>query len=314
MYIITGVDGHFGSSVAELLLGAIPGDQLIFTTPFLENIPPARIERWRDSGVQVRIGDYDDPDGLTDAFKGGERLFMLSAMKVGPVRQREHKNAIEAAINAGVKYLVYTSYIGGEKDNAEAIVTVDHHYTEELIKLSGLQWNVMRDSMYMQTMANQMAQVGFDTGNWRVNEGDGRIGFVAREDCIRVAVALLLGKGEPHTAYDITGSEALSYPDIFRMVMTLAGRDDVEYLEVSDDELYAFWDSLHVPREATGDFSRSPTPWCSDDMVSYGRCVRQGDMDLVTDHVEKLTGRKPIRMGEILAAAAASWPKVPAKA
>jgi NAD(P)H dehydrogenase (quinone) len=309
MYIVTGVDGHFGGSVAELMLSSVPGDQLIFTTPFPDRIPAARVERWKDSGVQVRQGDYDHPDELVEAFRGGDRLFMLSAMKVGPVRQQEHRNAISAAVKAGVKFVVYTSYIGAEKDNAEAIVTVDHHITEGLIKESGLEWNVMRDSMYMQTMAEQQASVGFQTGNWRVNERDGRIGYVSRDDCIRVATALLLGKGQPNTAYNITGSEALSYPDVFRMITELSGRDDVKYLEVTDDALYEFWDALGVPREATGDFSNSPTPWCSDDMVSYGRCVRQGDMDVVTSDVELLTGRKPIRLAEVLAEASRSWPK-----
>jgi NAD(P)H dehydrogenase (quinone) len=75
--------------------------------------------------------------------------------------------------------------------------------------------------------------------------------------------------------------------------------------------MYAMWDSLGVPREATGDFSRSPVPWCSDGMVSFGRMIREGWLDRVTDVVERFTGRKPRSMRELMMERRAAWPPKP---
>jgi NAD(P)H dehydrogenase (quinone) len=75
--------------------------------------------------------------------------------------------------------------------------------------------------------------------------------------------------------------------------------------------MYAMWDSLGVPREATGDFSRSPVPWCSDGMVSLGREIRRGHLATLSNVVEELTGKKPKSLRELMQEKASSWPPAP---
>lgn len=302
MYVVTGVDGHFGSTVAQIVLAKVPADQLIFTSWDV-----SRIAHWAERGVQVRQADFDDLEQTTEAFRGGHRLLLISTMLVGPRRRQQHLNAIEAAQAVGVEHVTYTSYLGSERPDNTALVTVDHHYTEELILGSGLSWNFMRDSQYGEAMAEQQAAIALSTGKFYANELDGTVAFVSRDDCAAVAAALLLGAGEPDTAYDVTGPDLFTYREICALVAEISGAE-IEYVEMTDDEMYAMWDALGVPRESTGDFSASPVPWCSDDMVSFGRAIREGMMAVRTDVVAELTGTAPKTMRQLMEAAKPGWP------
>ncbi|NTW42563.1 MAG: NAD(P)H-binding protein [Cellulomonadaceae bacterium] len=302
MYIVTGVDGHFGSTVAELVLAKVPASELIFTSWDV-----SRIAHWAERGVQVRQADFDDVDQTGDAFAGGDRLLLISTMLVGPRRQQQHRNAVQAAAEAGVRHIVYTSYLGSDDESNEAIVTLDHRMTEQAIFASGMTWNVMRDSQYSEAMTQQQAAVAVSSGKFFANQGDGTVAFVSRDDCAAVAAALLLGAGEPNTAYDVTGPELLTYREVCELIAEVSGVA-VEYVGLTDDQFYAMWDAMGVPRESTGDFSASPFPWCSDDMVSFGRAIREGMMAVRSDAVETLTGRPPLTMRALMERDAHLWP------
>jgi NAD(P)H dehydrogenase (quinone) len=302
MYIVTGVSGNFGAVAAELLLETIPADKLIFTSSDV-----TKLEKWRARGVDVRAADFDDLQQTTEAFSGGDVLLLVSTMLVGPRRRAQHKNAVDAAVAAGVTRIVYTSYLGSDDETNEAIVTVDHRETEKIILASGLSYNFMRDSQYAEAMTQQQAAAAIQSGQMFANQGSGVVGFVSRDDCARVAVALLLGGGERDRAYDVTGPELLSYRQICALISEISGAA-IAYNDVTDEQFYGMWDAMGVPRESTGDFTNSPFPWCSDDMVSFGRAIREGMMEVLSGSVEELTGTKPTTMRELMLAERAHWP------
>src|SRR5690606_30134343 len=131
---------------------------------------------------------------------------------------------------------------------------------------------------------------------------------VSRDDVASVAAKLLQDRGEPDTGYDVTGPEAISYGQVATLIKDLSGAQ-FEVIDLTDEQMYAMWDSLGVPREATGDFSKSPVPWCSDGMVSFGRMIREGHLDVVTDVVERFTGRKPKSLRQLMIERRSTWPK-----
>jgi NAD(P)H dehydrogenase (quinone) len=157
-------------------------------------------------------------------------------------------------------------------------------------------------------MAENQAAIAISTGKSIGNTGDGRVAFISRDDVAAVAAALLAGKGERDRAYDVTGPASVSWTDVAAMITELSGVP-VEVVDLTDEQMYAMWDALGVPREATGDFSRSPVPWCSDGMVSLGREIRLGHLSAVTNVVEQLTGRKPKSLRDLMKEKSASWPK-----
>jgi NAD(P)H dehydrogenase (quinone) len=306
VYVVTGVGGYIGAAVVEnLLKDGVPPAQIRVTSR-----NEATLAKWRARGVDARQADFNDKAALVAALRGATHLFMVSTMEAGPSRQRQHLHAVEAAREARIGHIVYTSFLNAEKPEVTSLELADHQLTEKLIRDSGIAWNFMRNNQYGDAMAENQAAIAISTGKAIGNTGAGRVGFVARDDVAAVAARLLQGRGEPNTAYEVTGPEALSFADVSRLIRELSGAR-FEDIDLSDEAMYAMWDSLGVPREATGDFSRSPVPWCSDGMVSFGRMIREGWLDRVSDVVERLTGRKPKSLRELMLERRHLWPPVP---
>jgi NAD(P)H dehydrogenase (quinone) len=308
MYIVTGVGGYVSGAVAEQLLEELGADQLVVTSR-----DDATLARWSERGVTARKADYRDKASLVEAFAGGTRLFMVSAMEAGPSRQAQHRNAVDAAVEAGVEHLVYTSFIGTERPEVNSVEVADHKFTEALIRESGLTWNVLRNNQYADAMAENQAAIAITSGRSIGNAGDGKVAFVARADVAAVAAAVLKGEGEPDTGYDVTGSELISYREVGELIAELSGAE-IEIVDLTDDEMYAMWDALGVPRDATGDFSNSPVPWASDGMVTFGQMIRAGHLGRTSDTVERFTGRAPRTLRDLMLERRAGWPPAPAAA
>jgi NAD(P)H dehydrogenase (quinone) len=298
------VGGYIGAAVVENLLkdGVAPG-QIRVTSRSEETLA-----KWSARGMQAHRADFNDRAVLTAALRGADRMFMVSTMEAGPNRQQQHRNAVQAAKDAGIGHIVYTSFLTAGDPDVNSFEVADHKLTERLIRDSGMRWNFMRNNQYADAMAENQAAIAIGSGKSIGNTGRGRVGFVSRDDVAAVAARLLRGRGEPDTPYAVTGPEALDFAQVAAMIKELSGAD-FEVIDLTDEQMYAMWDSLGVPREATGDFSRSPVPWCSDGMVSFGRMIREGHLDVVTDVVERFTGHKPRTLRELMLERRHAWPK-----
>jgi NAD(P)H dehydrogenase (quinone) len=303
MYVVTGVGGYVGAQTAKRLMERVPADQITVTSR-----NDAVLAEWRANGARACKADYNDKASLIEAFRNAECVFLVSAMEVGETRQRQHRNAVEAAKEAGAKRVVYTSFLGAGDPNIDSFEIADHRFTEKLILASGLGWNFMRNSQYGDAMAENQAAIAITTGKSIGNTGAGRVAFITRDDVAAVAAVLIAGGGERNRAYDVTGPAAVSWQDVAAMISQISGVP-IEVIDLTDEQMYAMWDSLGVPREATGDFSRSPVPWCSDGMVSLARQIRFGNLSAVSNVVEQLTGRKPKSLRDLMKEKSASWPK-----
>lgn len=301
--IVTGASGGFGRAAAAQLLERVPASQLIFTTR-----KPAQLAEFADRGASVRYADFDDPASLPAAFAGGTHMLLISTARVGS-RVGQHDNAVKAAVAAGVGHIVYTSLLGAARDDNPAIVKLDHRATELIIEGSGAAWTFLRDSQYAEAIAAAVIPPALMSGVLPDNAHDGPIAFVSRDDCIACAVSVL-AQPAPHRniAYDITGPELLSFPKAVQMAIELSGKH-IDYQPVDDEAMFAYFDSLGVPRHASDDPVSAPIPWSSDDMVTFGQSIREGFFNVVTDHVERITGRKPRTLRDVMLQFKNSWPK-----
>jgi NAD(P)H dehydrogenase (quinone) len=300
--IVTGATGAFGRAATTLLLEKVPPQQLILTTR-----KPEQLADLAERGVQVRNADFDYPQTLAPAFAGGDRMLLISTARVG-TRVGQHENAVKAAVQAGVRHIVYTSVMSAEKPGNPAIVKFDHRATEEIIEKSGAKWTFLRDSQYAEAIAFAVIPPALASGRLPDNCHDGAIAFVSRDDCVASAVGVLTQAGHENRAYEITGPELLSFPKAAAMASALAGKP-IQYIPVSDDEMFAYFDSLGIPRRASDDPATGPIPWCSEDMVTFGKSIREGYFNVITDHVEMLTGRKPRPLLDVLKQFQPTWPK-----
>jgi NAD(P)H dehydrogenase (quinone) len=118
---------------------------------------------------------------------------------------------------------------------------------------------------------------------------------------------VLLKPGHENHAYDITGPELLTIPRALALAAEIAGKPIV--VEPVDDEgMLAHFDSLGIPRHASDVVPSGPIPWSSDDMVTFGRAIREGYFDSLTPHVKNITGQEPKSLREVLFAYQHLWP------
>ena len=297
-YIITGCDGQLGGRVTENMLKEVSPTDLILTCPFIERLDPQKKERWEKLGASVRQANYDNVDEMVKAFQGGDRIYIVSAVTIGKIRVQQHKNVVDAAIKAGVKHITYTSFLGAsDPAYSHVYVTPDHTATEEYIRTEApkhqVDYNFMQDNLYLENYLTTSVMLALMSDNkWYTTAGEGKATFIPKDDVARVATALLLGKGEAGKTYKICGSESISQRDLAELISQLSGRN-IEYCPVSHEEFFNYLDSMHIPREATGDYSLSPVPWCGNDMVTNEASIAEGLMDVKSNDVELLTGQKP---------------------
>ena len=282
--VITGASGQLGRRAAELVLARAAPADLILTTR-----TPAVLAEFAARGVSVRRADFADPSTLRAAFSGGERLLLVSATDLSR-RTAQHEAAIDAAKAAGVRHVTYTSGLKPAPPNP-AVVAPSHFATEQALARSGLEWTILRNSLYADYQLPE-AQRALETGVLVHNRGRGTVAYVAREDCAAVAAAVLLQRGHGGAVYEITGSESFDAAALVRLYAELGGRAISE--RALDDE--AFVASL-VGDASSDDHLR----YGAELVASFGRSIRDGYMNSRTDAVATLTGRAPLTLERVLA-------------
>ncbi len=283
--VITGASGNYGRGVTDRLIALGRAADLI-----LISRKPEKLGDRAAQGCDVRYGDFDKPETLVPAVQGADRMLLISGTRVG-ARVKQHKAAIDAAVAAGVSHIAYTSFIGIDDPANPAEVRHDHIETERLIKASGLAWTMLRDAHYADAMILMAGPGVMQSGKWFSNAGDGREAMVWRDDCIDSAVAVLAGEGHEGQVYNITGPELQTFAQVTALMGQITGRP-LEYVSLDDDAQYAMFDAMGIPRRPVDDQSVAGIPWNSDDMVTFGTAIREGFLELCTDDVERLTGRK----------------------
>ncbi|MDW6001905.1 NmrA family NAD(P)-binding protein [Vibrio mangrovi] len=306
-YIVTGADGKLAGRIAENMIQEVGGENLIFTCWNLNFVPKEKLERWKKSGVEVFEANYDDIDSLNTAFKGGNRIYIVSGLEVGK-RIQQHTNAINAAINQGVEHITYSSFIGAtQPEYAHLDVTPDHTGTELYLQSTGHPYTAVRNSLYIENYLTMYPMFAMMADNiWASSAMEGRATLIAKDDAAAAATASLLGKGEDFRAYNIFGRESVSIRELCELVNEVSGMN-FTYQGIDEEAYFQYLEKLHVPRHITGDFSRSPIPFSGDDIVSNDASIRDGLLDVASDDFEILTGRKPQTARDIVMDSAYVW-------
>ena len=300
--IVTGASGQFGNAAAKLLLEAVPAEDLVFLSR-----TPDGLAEFAEAGAHVRRADFDDPASLLPAMEGGERMLLISTVRVGS-RVEQHTAAVEAAKARGVKHVVYTSLLGVRKPGNPSVEGFDQIATERMIEASGLAYTHLRDSLYAEAVATAMAIPALIAGHKPENAGRGLVPIVSRDDCVATAVGVLTQDGHANKAYDVTGPEMWALPDAMALISEMAGKP-IEVELVDDEGMFAYFDSLGVPRKASDVVPDGPIPWASEGMVTFGQSIREGFMDIESNDVERITGRKPRTLRSVCEQLQGAWPQ-----
>jgi NAD(P)H dehydrogenase (quinone) len=233
-------------------------------------------------GAEVAVASYRDGAAAREALRGVRTLFMVSGSE-NPDRVAEHRSFVDAAAEAGVEHLVYTSFLGAAPD---AVFTLgrDHWATEEHLRASGLRHTILRDNLYADFLPFMVGEDGVIRGP----AGTGRLSAVAQDDIADVATAVLTAPDDHAGAtYAMTGPEALTLAEIATVVGRGTGRD-VRYHPETVEEAYASRASYGAP------------DWQVDAWVSTYTAIAAGEMAAVSDDIERVTGHPATSLEELL--------------
>jgi NAD(P)H dehydrogenase (quinone) len=236
----------------------------------------------------VRQADFDDATGLEKAFAGAGTVLVIStdALDGAGTRQRQHKTAIAAAAKAGVKRLAYTSLPNA--DTSKVSFAPDHWQSEEAVKATSLPYLIFRNNWYAENLFMSLPQA-LASGQWYTSAGGGRTAYVARDDIAAAIAGALANPPAESTTYTLAGSEALTNGEIAGLASKILGKP-IQVVDLSDEQLAGGMKAAGVPEPYIPTF------------VSFDAATRNGDLALVTDDVEKLSGRKSQKLAAFLEA------------
>ena len=280
MIVITGATGHLGRQIVEDLSRKLPGAQLGVSVR-----DPEKASDFERRGIRVSRGDFADPSTLTDAFDGAEQVLIISGNTLGEEGVWQHGNAIQAAKDAGVKRILYTSHQAANPSSAVPFAR-DHAATEALLLSSGVPFVSLRNGFYAESALYQLGRIK-ETGQLVLPE-DGPVSWTARADLAEAAASALAdtdlfdGITPP-----LTASEAPDFAAIAQIASELLERD-VTRVVVSDDAY------------RTAQLSHGFPDVMVDMLGSLFRASRAGEFNVVDPTLERVLGRKPTAMKETL--------------
>ncbi|CAN7291049.1 SDR family oxidoreductase [Pseudoxanthomonas sp. LjRoot143] len=274
--LVTGASGQLGGAVVRHLLDTLqfPAERLIATSR-----NPDALSDVAARGVTVRTADFDQPGTLATAFEGADRLLLVStdALMEPGKRLTQHRTAVQAAVEAGVPHVVYTSLPSA--DISHVSFAPDHWGTEQALSASPLTWTVLRNGWYFENLAYTLPGA-LASGEWASASGDGRIAYIARDDLARAAAAALASGDTTNRILTLTGAQAHSARDIAARVAALTGKP----LSVVD---------ITPAQQIEGLRAHGFPPVLADVFASFDVATAAGDLGEVTDDYVRLTGQSP---------------------
>jgi uncharacterized protein YbjT (DUF2867 family) len=140
-------------------------------------------------------------------------------------------------------------------------------------------------NMYLDFMPRMVGPDGVIAGP----AGDGRAALVARHDVADVAAAILTGEGHDGQTYDVTGREALTMTQVAAQLAELSGKP-ISYRAETIEEAWASRASYGAP------------DWEVEGWVTSYAAIAAGDLESISDTVERLAGHQPMTLAEYIRA------------
>lgn len=279
--VITGATGQLGRLVISSLL------RLDVQLPDLvaAGRDEEKLGALRELGLATVRADYTEPATLDEAFAGADTVLLISSSEVG-IRVPQHRNAVDAAVRAGVSRLVYTSALGA--DRGKLLLADEHLATEEAIAASGLPFTILRNGWYTENFEPALRHAE-TTGVVLASAGDGRVASATREDYAEAIAAVLAQDGHAGRTYELSGDVAWSFDELAAALTEVLDRE-VTYRRLTPEQHLAELERTGVD-EGTARF-----------LVALDANIEDGALDLVTGDLSRLLGRHTTALVDALRA------------
>jgi len=275
---VTGATGQLGRLVVEKLKAKVAAESIVA----LVRTP----EKAADLRVEARVFDYTQPENLVAALQGVDKLLLISGNEIGQ-RLPQHKAVIEAAKQAGVKQIFYTSIL--HADTSSLGLAGEHIATEIAIKASGLVYTILRNGWYTENYTGS-AKGAVGAGAFIGCAGDGKIASAARVDCAEAAAVVLAGEGHENKIYELAGDEAYTLAELAAEISLQTGKN-IPYNNLTETQYADILKSFGLPEGVANMLADSDTG------------ASMGDLFDNTKQLSALIGRPTTPLAKVLAEA-----------
>ena len=263
----------------------------------------ALMEILRAQGVPIRAGsrsasaqdpdavrfDWHDPATHSAALRGTDRVYLVpppSALDPLPVVEP----FLAEARRAGVRRLVLVGsaiVFPGAPGRLELAAQVEQQPGWVVLRASGFMSNFLRPYPLGEGIGLR--------GEIRTSAGDGRVGWIDVRDVAAAAAALFSDPDlNANNDYQLTGPEALSYPEAASIITAQSGRP-VRVHHVDVDDVAASYRAAGLPASFAASLAGTEVG------------VKAGDDAQITTSVLDLTGRPPRTFGEFVRRNLSKW-------
>ncbi len=273
---VMGAGGQLGRKVVSALRErGVPAADVVCNVR-----DPGKVADLAGQGFTVRRADYDDPASMVSGFAGADALLLIPTFLPVEPRVVQHGNAVDAAVQAGVGRIAFSSFGSGSPESRFHVAPF-MLYAESRTRLSGLPWTILRNGMYLDPVADWAPELVL-MGRLPYPVEQGRIAYVSRDDLARATASALVDDAHLDRVFDLTGPEALTMDRLAEIVSEATGAA-ITYDRITDEQ-YA-----QVCREG----EESVPEYLIPILTSLYHAVDNGEFARVTDHVELLTGSRP---------------------
>ncbi len=284
MILVTGATGHFGkTSIDFLIKKGVPASSIAALVR-----DETKAAELKAKGVELRKGDYEDYDSLVKAFTGIEKLLLVSSSDISN-RTGQQANAVKAAKEAGVKYILYTSFVRKDETDASPIAWVaqSHINTEKLIRESGMAYTIFRNNLYLDFVPVFIGEKVLETGIfWPAGHTAGA--YALREEMAEAAVNVLTSTGHENKEYNISNTGAWTFQQVADTISQVSGKN-ISYTSPARETYKSVLTQAGVPELYVNMFA------------GFAEAIRIGEFDSATGtDLEKLLGRKPVSLESYL--------------
>ena len=211
----------------------------------------------------------------------------MSADKLGEEALRLHRTAIEAAGEAGVGRVLYTSHMAARPGSPFAPAD-QHAGTEADLAASGLLYTSLRHGFYAESCLHMVGEA-LRRGELRVPE-DGPISWTARADLAEADAAILSGPARwDGITPPLTAAQAVTMAELAALASELGGRE-VRHVVVSDGE----WTEAKIAAGMPAMYAEM--------LLGVFVAARRGDFAATDPTLQTLLGRAPTTMREAISA------------
>ncbi|PJJ53253.1 SDR family oxidoreductase [Hymenobacter chitinivorans] len=273
MILVTGATGHLGRAVLDTLLQHTAAHQLAALVR-----DPAKATDLQARGVSLRVGSYTDPASLAAAMPGIDTVLLISGGGDDDGLQ-QHQNVIDAARQAGVRRVAYTSRALQDPGTLANELMVRHFQTEDYLKASGLGYILFRNILYMDTLPLFTGPTVLETGI-NLPGGEGQVSYALRSEMGEAIANVLLQDFTDSRIYHFTGAAAYSFHDVAAALALASGRP-VVYHDVAPEVLAARMRERGVPEVAIGR------------TIGFMTDIKHGQESLVSSDLAAALGRQP---------------------